>query len=102
MQINGSELAQLFTGFAPLFTRSTFLNALRLLEGSILALGSRTVASALRAVGLQDHPRFQNYHRVLGRARWDCRKAAKVLLLAAVRAFAPDGPVVVGIDDMVE
>jgi len=102
MKTKRSELAELFEEFRPLFTRPTFRNGLCLLEGAILTLGARTVAAALRAAGLQDHPRFQNFHRVLSRAQWDCRKAARVLLQALVRAFAPKGPVVIGIDDMVE
>jgi hypothetical protein len=97
------ELDELFTEFAPLFTRPTFANALLLLKGAILSLGSRTVAAALRALGLQDEPHFLNYHRVLSRARWNARKASRILLRALVRAFAPgDGPLVFGIDDMVE
>lgn len=102
MKTKQSELAELFAEFRPLFTRPTFRSALSLLEGAILTLGSRTVAAALRATGLHDHPRFQNFHRVLSRARWDCREAARVLFLAIVQAFAPEGPVVIGIDDMVE
>lgn len=102
MQANLTELAELFSAFAPLFTQPTFRHALTLLEGAILTLGSRTVASALRAVGLQDTPHFQNYHRVLNRARWDSRRAARILLKALVRAFAPDGVLVFGIDDFVE
>lgn len=102
MKTKRSEVAELYEEFRPLFTRPSFRNSLCLLEGAILTLGSRTVAAALRAAGLQDHPRFQNFHRVLSRARWDCRKAAGVLLRALVRAFAPEGPVVIGIDDMVE
>ncbi|HEU4457163.1 MAG TPA: transposase [Longimicrobium sp.] len=97
------ELDQLFAEFAPLFTRPTFANALRLLKGAILSLGCRTVAAALRTLGLQDDPHFLNYHRVLSRARWDARKASKILLRALVRAFAPPGqPLVFGIDDMIE
>jgi hypothetical protein len=97
-----TELDALFASFAPLFTRPTYRKALKLLEGAILTLGSRTVASALRAVGLQDHPRFQNYHRVLSRARWDSRPAVRILLKLIVRAFAPEGDLVFGIDDFVE
>jgi hypothetical protein len=41
-----------------------------LLIGSILAPGKRTVASALRATGLQDERHFCRYHRVLSRAVW--------------------------------
>jgi hypothetical protein len=97
------ELDQLFAEFAPVFTRPTFSNALHLLKGAILTLGCRTVAAALRALGLQHDPRFQNYHRVLSRARWNARKAAGILLRALVRAFAAlGGPIVVAVDDMVE
>jgi len=102
MQANLTELAELFTAFAPVFTRPTWRNALTLVEGAILTVGSRTVSAALRAVGLQDHPRFQNYHRVLGRTRWDNRKIARILLKLLVRAFAPEGDLVFGIDDFVE
>lgn len=97
------ELEQLFAEFAPLFTRPTFANALWLLKGAILSLGSRTVAAALRAVGLQNDPHFLNYHRVLSRARWKARKASKILLHALVRAFATAGqPLVFVLDDMIE
>jgi len=97
------DLAELFAEFAPLFTRPTFANALLLLKGAILSLGSRTVAAALRAIGLQHDPHFLNYHRVLSRARWSARKASRILLKALVRTFAPgDGPLVFGIDDMIE
>lgn len=102
MQANLTELGALFAAFAPLFTRPTFRNALALLEGAILTLGSRTVASALRAVGLQDTPQFQNYHRVLNRARWNSRKAVRILLKLLVQAFAPEGVLVCGLDDFVE
>jgi hypothetical protein len=97
-----SELSIFFSSFATLFTRPTYQSALTLLQGAILTVGRRTVASALRSVGLQDHPRFQNYHRVLSRARWCCRGASRILLQALVQAFVPDGPIVIGIDDTIE
>src|SRR3954447_212592 len=102
MQACASELAKLFAAFAPLFTRPTFCNALALVEGAILTVGSHTVAAALRALGLQDHGSFANYHRVLARARWDCRKASLILLQLLVSSFAPTGPLVFVLDDMVE
>lgn len=97
-----SELSRFFVSFSPLFTRPTYRHALRLLEGAILTIGRRTVASALRSVGLQEHPRFQNYHRVLSRTQWSCRAAGRILLQALVMAFVPEGPLVVGIDDTIE
>jgi hypothetical protein len=47
-------------------------------------------------------PGFQNYHRLLNRARWSARQAAHVLLKLLVEAFAPEGPVILGLDDTVE
>jgi hypothetical protein len=102
MQFFTSELSGLFGAFSPLFTQPTFHHALRLVEGAILTVGRRTVASALRSLGLQDDPYFQNYHRVLSRARWCGRKAAKILLLLLVKTFAPEGALVFGLDDTIE
>jgi hypothetical protein len=102
IQAFSSELAGLFATFSSLFTQPTFQHALRLLEGAILTVGRRTVASALRSIGLQDNPHFQNYHRVLSRARWSCRRAGEILLLRLVDTFVPDGPLVFGLDDTIE
>ena len=102
MHPSHSELAELFKAFRPLFTRPMYRRALRLLEGALLTPSGRTVTSALRAVGLQDDPHFQNYHRVLSRARWDCREAAEILLRLLLQAFAPEGRLVFGLDDMIE
>jgi DDE superfamily endonuclease len=88
--------------FAPCFTRSGWRNALVLVAGAILAPGRRTVASALRAVGLGETAGFTNFHRVLNRNPWRGRWLACRLLDALVRAFVPDGPVVVGIDATLE
>jgi hypothetical protein len=53
-------------------------------------------------MGLQHSPRFQNYHRVLNRARWSSRKVAQVLLNLLVAHFAPHGVVVLGLDETLE
>lgn len=88
--------------FAPLFSRSVFVSAQVLLVGAILAPGRRTVASALRVMGLSHTPDFVNYHRVLNRAHWSARKAARTLLLLLVDAFVPEGPLVIGGDETLE
>ena len=56
--------------FAPLFSERVWQHVQLLLAGAILAPGKRTVASALRAVGLDKEKRFCRYHRVLSRALW--------------------------------
>ena len=43
-----------------------------------------------------------NYHRVLNRAAWSGRAAARVLLGLLLDAFVPAGPVLLGLDDTIE
>jgi hypothetical protein len=92
----------LLRSFAPLFRARSWRHAEVLLVGAILAPGQRTVASILRVSGLAREPRFVNYHRVLNRAAWNGREAARVLLSLLLTTFAPRGPVVLGLDDTIE
>jgi hypothetical protein len=71
--------------------------------GAILTPGRRTVSSALRAMGLDQHKRFHRYHRVLSHASWSSLKASRVLLELLVERFVAEGdPLVVGIDETLE
>ncbi len=89
--------------FAGAFTGPTFAHALTLVYGAILAPGRRTVASALRAVGLGDERHFTTYHRVLNRAVWSPLSLSQILLRLIVAAFVPAGaPLVLVIDDTLE
>jgi len=96
------ELANLIAAFAPLFSKPVFRHAQVLLVGALLSPGKRTVTSALRVCGLSDEVHFQNYHRVLSRARWSSMAASRILLGLLVRAFAPSGVLVMGLDDTIE
>ena len=97
-----SRFAAVILTFAPLFLQRTWRHAEVLLTGAILAPGQRTVASVLRITGLAGERRFVNYHRVLSRAAWRPRAAARLLLGLLIAAFVPAGPVVLGIDDTIE
>jgi len=88
--------------FSVLFTRRVWNHALTLVVGAILTPGKRTVANALRAVGLNQEQQFQTYHRVLNRARWSSFQAARLLLGLLIRAFCPDGALVMAIDETIE
>jgi DDE superfamily endonuclease len=67
------------------------------------APGRRTVSSALRAMGLDQHKRFHRYHRVLSHASWSSLKASRVLLGLLVEMFVADGdPLIVGIDETLQ
>jgi hypothetical protein len=98
-----SRFAVVILAFAPVFRQQrTWRHAEQLLIGAILAPGKRTVTGLLRIVGLSRERRFVNYHRVLNRAAWDARAAARLLLDLLIAAFVPIGPVVLGIDDTIE
>ena len=96
------EIIQLLAPFAAAMTAPTFQNALVLLWGTILAPGRRTVAAALRVVGLGETPHFANYHRVLNRAHWSPLLLSRLLLALLVRHFTPSGPLVLLIDETLE
>src|ERR671912_2370607 len=97
------RFAAVILTFAPVFLqRRTWRHAEVLLIGAILAPGRRTVTSLLRITGLARARRFVNYHRVLNRAAWSGRAAAHVLLGLLLGAFAPRGPVLLGLDDTIE
>jgi hypothetical protein len=97
-----TTMIRLLAPFAPLFSKRVWQNAQVLLAGAILAPGKRTVASALRAMGLDQHKRFHRYHRVLSHASWSSREASRILLRLLVEAFVPQGPLVFGIDETLE
>jgi hypothetical protein len=98
-----ATMIRLLAPFAPLFSKRVWQHAQVLLLGTILAPGKRTVASALRAMGLDQEKRFHRYHRVLSQASWSSLKVGRVLFGLVVKAFVPEGdPLVVGIDETLE
>ena len=97
-----ARFATIIVAFAPLFRHRTWHHAEILLVGAILAPGKRTVTSILRITGLSRERNFVNFHRVLSRARWSGREAARLLLGLLIHAFAPTGPVILGLDDTIE
>jgi hypothetical protein len=88
--------------FAPLFSKRVWVHVHVLLAGAILAPAQRTVAAALRVVGLEQTSHFQRYHRVLNRASWSPLAAGRILLRLLVATFLPDGPLIIGVDETLE
>src|SRR5215217_353051 len=89
--------------FAPLFSARVWRHAHVLLLGAILTPGPRTVAAALRVMGLAMERHFTNYHRVLNRAVWSARQGSRILLGLLLALLVPPGAtVVLGADDTVE
>jgi hypothetical protein len=97
-----AELLLLIVEFSPLFSKPVWEHAKVLLVGAILAPGKRTVTACLRVMGLSQERCFTNYHRVLNRARWSALEASRILLQLLVETFAPQGELVLGLDDTIE
>jgi hypothetical protein len=96
-------IIQVLRQFEPLFSERVWEWAKILLVGAILAPGKRTVSSALRVMGLSQERQYQNFHRVLNRARWSSHALSGVLLRLLVAAFVPaEAAIVLGIDDHIE
>src|SRR5260370_31660084 len=100
MLILPEQIMALLKLFAPVFSERVFEWAKVLVVGAILTPNKRTVSAALRVMGLSDEAQFQNYHRVLSRAKWNSLEVSKILLGLLVTAFVGLGvPVVLGADE---
>lgn len=88
--------------FTQLFVHRSWRHAQILLIGAILTPGRRTVTNVLRIMGRAHERRFVNVHRILNRAAWCPRSGSRILLGLLIAAFAPHGPVVLGLDDTIE
>src|SRR5690349_22505577 len=98
-----AEIMVVLLPFAPVFSARIWDWVQVLVCGAILAPKQRTVTAALRVMGLSQERQFQNYHRVLNRAKWSSRTVSRILFGLLVRAFVPaDAPVVIGLDDHIE
>lgn len=98
-----SEITRIIAPFARLFSETVWYYAQTLLIGAILAPGKRTVSAVLYVLGQKDDAQYQNYHRVLNRAKWSSLRGSKILLGLLVGALVAGGvPVVIGADETLE
>ena len=98
-----SEMMIILLHFAPEFSERVWDWAQVLVAGAILAPGKRTVTSALRVMGLSEEQQFQNYHRVLNRAKWSALNISRILLGLIVSVLVGMGvPLVIGADETLE
>src|SRR3954451_9610989 len=75
------------------FTVAVWRHALVLVCGALLAPGRRTVAAALRVMGIIEVVGVAVYHRVLIHGHSCARALAHRLRFLPVSAFDPNGPV---------
>ncbi len=98
-----AEIIRLLSAFAMAFTVPSFANVMVLVCGSILAPGRRTVAAALRIMGLGFDSNYGKYHRVLSRAKWSSWLLSKLLLALIITCLLAAGvPLLLAIDDTLE
>ena len=86
-----THLGTVLTPFQSLFSAPTWRKVQRLLIGTLLARGRRTITAALRHTGQGDTPSFSLYHHVLNRARWSALKGSRRLLALLVQTFGTVG-----------
>jgi hypothetical protein len=97
------ELSAVLAPFQSIFTAPTWQKAQVLLVGTLLARGRRTVAAALRQMGLSEAANFSLYHHVLNRARWSAPEVSRQLLSLLVQTFvAVGGALTFVIDETLE
>jgi hypothetical protein len=97
------EMMLLLKHFAPMFSERVWDWVQVLVVGAILAPGKRTVTAALQVMGLSAEKQFQNYHRVLNRAKWSALDLSRILLGLLVSVFVGLGvPLIVGVDETLE
>jgi hypothetical protein len=103
MPILPPEIVQAIRPFAQVFSERMWDWAQVLVAGAILAPGKRTVTAVLRVMGLKDEKQYQNYHRVLNRAKWSSLQVSRILLGMLVLVLVQAGvPVVVAADETLE
>ena len=97
-----TEYITILGTFERLFSQRIWKHAKILLMGAILSPAERTVTAALRVTGLSLEKHFENYHRVMNRAKWSSLEASRILLGLLISAFAMCGPIIMGLDDTIE
>ncbi|MHB1948723.1 MAG: IS701 family transposase [Gammaproteobacteria bacterium] len=102
MQSLPRGMASVLDSFSHLFTLPTWAHIQVLLIGAILCQGARRVSSILRVMGLSKEKRFEKYHRVLNRAKWNSLSGAKILLGLLVLLLPASLPILIVVDDTIE
>lgn len=102
MPFQPEVIVRLLTNFAHIFTVPTWKYAQTLLIGAILCNGKRTVSSALRAMGLALEKRFERYHRVLSKAKWNEFTLSKVLFGLLIALLPKNAPILIAVDETIE
>ena len=97
------EIMAVLTPFGQAFSDRIWDTVQILTMGAILTPGKRTVTAVLRTMDLQDDRQYQNYHRVLNRAKWSGLVVSEILFGLLIAAFGAVGmPLLIGADETLE
>lgn len=103
MPILPPDIMAVIAPFAQAFSERIWDWVQVLLAGAILAPGKRTVTSVLHVMGLSAEQQYQNYHRVLNRARWSGLQVSRILFEMLMTTFAgKDEAIVLAADETLE
>ena len=95
-------IAVVLNVFSTLFSTPTWNHMQVLLTGAILCQGARRVSLILCVLGLEKEKRFEKYHRVFNRAKWNSMAGSKILLGLLIRLLPDSFPVLTVVDDTIE
>lgn len=84
-------ILSLLEPFRSEFSAPTWAKIVPLIVGTILARGRRTVAAALRQVGLDQKRDFSKFHHVFNRASWSPLRLARRLTVLLAGSFGAPG-----------
>jgi SRSO17 transposase len=94
-----STFYEIVLEFAPVFTAPSLENFCVIVLGWLLCQGRRTITGVIGAAGMAGVRHHAAFHRFFSHARWCLDEMGKVVALMAVALLAPDGPVLVAVDD---
>lgn len=98
-----AKIMDIMQHFSPVFSERIWDWVQVLVVGAMLAPRQRTVTAVLRVMGLSGERQYQNYHRVLNRARWSSLQVSRILLGLLVNTFvSADAPIIVAADETLE
>ena len=97
-----NEIITFLSNFACVFSKPIWRRVKLLLTGAVLCRGPRRITSILRVMGLGDDPHFENYHRVLNRAKWNSLHLSKILLGLLIALLPTSIPILIAADETIE
>lgn len=95
-------IINILMNFAPLFSRTVFLNICLLFKAHILSKGRRTITDMLRLLGLQDDRKFSKFHRIFYGAKWSGLQASQILFKLLYKLISSNEEILIAIDSTIE